>query len=786
MEPSTEEDRFSEEEDTRDWQRPPSSYGSMKSEDEDDTASGMEEDDKEQQQCDLEVAVVFNRPTPVLARDAEVFEGAGVQMNRPTSPESQYTMTTIQTKPPGAIVIEASRAFDIEPFTDGHEDEDEYDEDGSIVNSPEPPEAIELEDDQTMDSHGQPGRLHPDQDLPHVFRNIQEALKDLNKEELYKFKINFHQRQSDFTLKQMFDGDLLDFVDKIIEVFGQDRALLNTISTLDNITKKREAQELQVKCKKALIRSSLKLDIIRKYEYIFEGVPQPGRRNLLDEVYVEPEIVHYACGGGPSHEHVQSPGQTAAAGSLVSLNNLFRMQRPDGRPVRTVLTSGIAGIGLTTSVGKYCYDWTKHRANKDLQYVITLPFSSLWILRNRNPSGSEKMSIMDVIEYHHSLCKSKMYLEDAECKFLIIMDSFDCYQTALDWKNSVIINELHTPASMDDLIVNLIGGTLLPNAQLWILGRQGAVSHIPSEHVDAFTEMRGFNEAMKENYLTRRFLQKRTEIGAKIVAHYKKLPVLCDLTRQPFICWMVAKIFGHNFENKEAYGRYPPKLTPFFVNTVIIQTNRRLQFYYNQPENSLKWSDEDQQMLRNLGKMAMKMLEQRSPVFSEEDVKAHGLDVSDVSVFSGLCTELLPTSSGQRRFRFIHNSVQEFMAALYAFTLFHVESKNVLEDSRSGRTALAAFVFNPQSKSAADLVQCAIERTFTAPREQYDMFLRFLCGLLSPDNNSPLGGYLYPRSKDKGVQNEVKLLLERTMQTCPQDRLENIQECLRELTQVDL
>lgn len=41
---------------------------------------------------------------------------------------------------------------------------------------------------------------------------------------------------------------------------------------------------------------------------------------------------------------------------------------------------------------------------------------------------------MDVLEYHNSLCKNKKYLDDEECKFLIIMDSFDCYQTSLDWK----------------------------------------------------------------------------------------------------------------------------------------------------------------------------------------------------------------------------------------------------------------------------------------------------------------------------------------------------------------
>lgn len=64
-------------------------------------------------------------------------------------------------------------------------------------------------------------------------------------------------------------------------------------------------------------------------------------------------------------------------------------------------------------------------------------------------------------------------------------------------------------------------------------------------------------------------------------------------------------------------------------------------------------------MLRDLGKMAFKMLERNTSVFVEEDLKAHSLDVIDVTVFSGLCTELpSPTPPGNRQFCFIHFTVQ--------------------------------------------------------------------------------------------------------------------------------
>ena len=76
---------------------------------------------------------------------------------------------------------------------------------------------------------------------------------------------------------------------------------------------------------------------------------------------------------------------------------------------------------------------------QDLQFVIKLSFRTFMYLRNKKPL-SEKMSIMEVIEYFYPDCKNMKYLEEEDCKFLIIMDSLDCYQAPLDWE----VSHLHT------------------------------------------------------------------------------------------------------------------------------------------------------------------------------------------------------------------------------------------------------------------------------------------------------------------------------------------------------
>lgn len=125
------------------------------------------------------------------------------------------------------------------------------------------------------------------------------------------------------------------------------------------------------------------------------------------------------------------------------------------------------------------------------------------------------------------------------------------------------------------------------------------------------------------------------------------------------------------------------------------------------------------------------------------------------------------------------------MAALYVFTMFRSEAKNILDSELLKRPKI--FTSRYQTKTAAGLVQCALDRTFSSELGLYDMFLRFLCGLLSPDcHDNLMSGCLYRHNEPKVVGlDEVQRLLETTIQTAPADRVENLKECLREMTQED-
>ncbi|TNN34341.1 hypothetical protein EYF80_055499 [Liparis tanakae] len=84
----------------------------------------------------------------------------------------------------------------------------------------------------------------------------------------------------------------------------------------------------------------------------------------------------------------------------------------------------------------------------------------------------------------------------------------------------------------------------------------------------------------------------------------------------------------------------------------------------------------------------------------------------------------------------------------------------------------------------------AVALALAAPRGRYDLFLRFLCGVLSPDcHGERLQGFLFGRrAPPVAGLGAARRLLEESVRTAEErhrDRLDNLRECLREMSQQD-
>ncbi|XP_010892018.3 NLR family CARD domain-containing protein 3 [Esox lucius] len=741
-------------------ERPPSSYGSMRSDDEE------EEED---------ITPAQNLPAKLEPRS---FDATGIRLHRDASPETVFTDNTRLPHPRQP----AEGAF-IEQRPVEEEDEEEEVEDqndGARVNSPVPPPPIEPEDTwMDVDDQQQPGRLHPEVDLPFIFKSMQSALTLLEPPEIHLFKSYLCGRHnSTFNMADLAESDTLDLVDKMLERFGKLYGLQVAIRMLEAMNKPQQAKELQTKCKRAVIQYELKCGLIRRHNCIYEGVPRAGQQLYLKYVYVQPRISTQGYGGvcphHPVRPHPPDPPKVAPPDSMVEGNNIFRLHSADGNPVRCVLTTGVPGIGNSVAVQKFMLDWAEERANFDLQFVFPFPFRELQSLRERNIKEKTDISMLEMLQTYHSETRSMDFLEEANCKVLFIMDGIDIYKGNLDFTNTPVVTDITTPLPLDSLLVNLIRGSLLPHALLWLTGRRAATTQIPPEYIDSIYEIQGYSDEQKDEYLTIRYSDK--SLAEKIIRHTKNSPTIYNLCHIPFCCWMVAMVYERGFRHDDDYGRHPPKITSFFIHYMIIQNNRKLEKYYGQNPNTQKWTEMDRKFMLALGRLALKLLEKNCANFYEDDLVDFTFPVIEVASWSGLCTELpRPNPKDRRVFCFTHLSILEFMAAHYVWLSFRLDGQNVLDQSKS-----ITKLF--KEHSLVEIYRKAVDRYLNSPLGQYDLFLRFLCGLSMKQNDSLLRGLLFPHNAPslKGLDEVARLLTKRKENALPEKEA-NLNECLREL-----
>ncbi|KAK3507790.1 hypothetical protein QTP70_000370 [Hemibagrus guttatus] len=399
----------------------------------------------------------------------------------------------------------------------------------------------------------------------------------------------------------------------------------------------------------------------------FKRISQHGSSVLLNDIYTELYITE-GWSGDVNNEHEVRQIETASRRpatqeTAIKCNDLFT-----DKSIRSVLTKGVAGIGKTVSVQKFILDWTEGKANLDIFFMFPLPFRELNLMKQQN------LSLMNLL--HHFFPEMRE-LESIDCdsyKVMLIFDSLDECRLPLNFQKNERLCDVTESASVDVLLTNLIKGNLLPSALLWITSRPGAANQIPPECVDQVTEVRGFSDPQKEEYFRKRISVQ--SLANKIITHMKSSRSLYIMCHIPVFCWISATVLERMLGEAES-GEIPKTLTQMFTHFLIFQIKHKHQKYHQK-------CDPDPQQTREsilaLGKLAFQQLEKRNLIFYEEDLRECGIDVREMSVYSGVCTQIFREEFGLhlgKVFSFVHLSVQEFLAALYAFISYI--SRNVTE-----------------------------------------------------------------------------------------------------------
>ncbi|MCJ8742097.1 hypothetical protein PDJAM_G00078110 [Pangasius djambal] len=514
----------------------------------------------------------------------------------------------------------------------------------------------------------------------------------------------------------------------------RDGVLKITLHILKNMNQCELASTLQNKFLPACHQKS-KSRLREKFLKINEGISDHGTATLLNDIYTDLYITEEGNGDiNTEHEVRQietASRRPATQETPIKCNDLFKE-----KGIRSVLTKGVAGIGKTVSVQKVILDWAEGKANQDIIFMFPLPFRELNLMKEK------KLSLMNFLHHFFPETKELKLRHFNQYKMLFIFDGLDECRLPLNFQNNECLYDVTESASVDVLLTNLIKGNLLPSALLWITSRPGAANQIPPECVDLVTEVRGFSDPQKEEYFRKRISDQ--SLANKIITHMKSSRSLYIMCHIPVFCWISATI-------KHKDQKYHQKCDP-------------------DPQQT-------RESILALGKLAFQQLEKGNLIFYEEDLRECGIDVREASVYSGVCTQIFREEFGLhlgKVFSFVHLSVQEFLAALYAFLSFILKNKNVLQEKTTG------FYFKKSKMSG--FLKSAVDKALQSENGHLDLFLRFLLGLSLESNQSLLRG-LMPQtgSSSHSKQETVEYIKEKIRENLSPEKSINLFHCLNEL-----
>ncbi|KAL1263716.1 hypothetical protein QQF64_006455, partial [Cirrhinus molitorella] len=471
------------------------------------------------------------------------------------------------------------------------------------------------------------------------------------------------------------------------------------------------------------VLNTFRLHLKKKFERLYEGTVTQGNPTLLNEIYTELYITESES-GEISNEHevrqIETQSRRAATeDTAIKCKDIFRPLPGQDKAIRTVLTKGVAGIGKTVSVQKFILDWAEGKENQDVQLIFPLPFREINLMKDKT------LSLSDLLHVFFPESKD-MEISSDEYKVLFIFDGLDECRLSLDFQSDVRLCDVSESASVDVLLMNLIVGNLLPSALIWITSRPAAADLIPSECVHRVTEVRGFNDPQKEEYFRKRISDQR--LANRIISHLKSSRSLYIMCHIPVFCWISAAVLEKMLSRAES-GEIPKTLTQMYTHFLILQTNIKHEKDYEK-----KVTDED--MILKLGKVAFQQLLKGNLIFYEEDLRECGIDVTEASVYSGLCTQIFREEIGLYQgkvFCFVHLSIQEHLAALYVHLSWTNHNRNVFDQiTKQSLWSKVKDLFQLNSSEQfllSKLHQRAVDEALQSKNGHLDLFLRFLLGL---------------------------------------------------------
>ncbi|XP_029937238.1 NLR family CARD domain-containing protein 3-like [Myripristis murdjan] len=634
--------------------------------------------------------------------------------------------------------------------------------------------------DQHQEDSSEAPAVQPDQDL--IFKALEDLVIAFVRSELKRIRIDLSpdiqeaaERQKQHkTAKETETADATEGILKVVLHFLRQ---MNQTALADSLEKS-HLGELVV------CQNKLKSNLKARFENVFEGIAKQGNPTLLNKIYTELHIVE----GGSSEINTEHEVRQIEAASRrlrsqersIKCDDIFEPLPGQQTHVRTVLTKGVAGIGKTVCTQKFALDWAEGKTNHRIQLIFSLPFRELNLMKGKI------LSLTEFLNHFFQVTKGMSDLSRFfSSSVLFIFDGLDECRLPLDFKNNEILCDVALPRSVDVLLTNLIIGKLLPSAQVWITSRPAAANQIPAVCVHRITEIRGFSDPQKEEYIQKKICDET--LAGKIIDHVKRSRSLFIMCHIPVFSWISCTVLEKLLTQSDG-GEIPKTLTQMYAHFLTFNILAKQEKYSRGPVDGVGADlqiNTDQEVILKLGRLAYDQLEKGKIIFYEEDLQECGIDIKEASMYSGVCTQIFKEECGpfqDKVFCFVHLSIQEFLAALYVLHTFNHTNANVMvghEDNKVHLTTEQAPVQHPQTA----LYRRAVDKALASENGHLDLFLRFLLGLSVQSHRTLVRGLLKQRGNNsQAATDETIVYIKDRIRHIPSpERCINLFYCLNEL-----
>ncbi|XP_064355103.1 NACHT, LRR and PYD domains-containing protein 12-like [Dromaius novaehollandiae] len=445
-------------------------------------------------------------------------------------------------------------------------------------------------------------------------------------------------------------------------------------------------------------------------EDAFPGHSKGHQSFPISSRYVELKVVsdcHFRKPVLQEHEVLEAAGEmheyrlrkeTVVELERITPDRLFRWcARSHGVPL-LVMLSGVAGVGKTTLVQKFVFDWARGRHYQKFTFVFFFKFREL---------SEEKMSLESLLCKTYPDLKDTLnrILQDPE-KLLFIFDGLDESRSDLMLSRSGSQGLCTKPRDVKPvgvIVASLLKQTLLKGCSVLLTSRPSKLASLEAGVFHTVASIVGFLSRERERYFTSFFGDDKTSREA--LAYVRDSQVLYTLCYNPSYCWITCTALQPCF----AAVAGKPQPVPKTMTQLLVSYLTHIMTSHSQARPA--WED-IRGILARLGWLADYGRANRLLVFDDNYLEAFGVQNSPFLtaflVENPNCWEPCEVT-----YSFFHLTLQEFFSALVHY-LDYQETN----------------------------LKCVLDNARSCNEGNYEIFSRFLSGLSHPATRAPLERYL--------------------------------------------